>query len=129
MRRRLVPWLPAATWAAVLFLVSSRATLGVDLGGGQDKIAHFFAYLVLGLLLTRATTQLSLPLFLAIGAGFFYGFLDELHQSMVPGRSAEFADWLADALGTIVGALLYLAFRRFRTHNDVTPATAESTST
>src|SRR5690606_26555225 len=48
---RVVPWIPAAVWAAVLFLASSQVTLGVTLSGGQDKIAHFAAYLVLGFLL------------------------------------------------------------------------------
>ena len=111
---RVVPWIPAAVWAAVLFFASSQETLPVSLAGNQDKIAHFCAYLVLGFLLTRATAQLRLPVWLAVAAGFFYGFLDELHQSMVPGRSAGFDDWIADALGTLVGALLYLGIWIYR---------------
>jgi VanZ family protein len=39
------------------------------------------------------------------------GILDEWHQSWVPERSGnDVGDWLADATGTVVGAL---TFRRF----------------
>ncbi|HUE97152.1 MAG TPA: VanZ family protein [Longimicrobiaceae bacterium] len=126
---RVVPWIPAAVWAAVLFVASSQATLGVNLSGGRDKLAHFGAYLILGFLLTRATAQLRLPVFLAIGAGILYGFLDELHQSTVPGRSAEVADWVADALGTIVGAILYLVVWRLRAGSEPTPEPAKCRTT
>ena len=126
---RVVPWVPAAGWAAVLFLGSSRATLGVQLSGNQDKIAHFCAYLVLGLLLTRATAMLSIPAGVAVLVGWLYGVTDELHQSFVPGRSAELGDWVADALGVVVGVLLFLAFWRIRAGADVSHAPAERTTT
>ena len=35
----------------------------------------------------------------------FYGFLDELHQSFIPGRSNEFLDWLADLVGAGLGVI------------------------
>ena len=31
--------------------------------------------------------------------------LDEIHQSFIPGRSAEFLDWIADALGAAAGCI------------------------
>ena len=57
MKFRLVPWVPAAIWAAVLFFASSQSELRVDLVDGRDKIAHFFAYLVLGVLLAALAAQ------------------------------------------------------------------------
>lgn len=40
-----------------------------------------------------------------------YGASDEWHQSFVPGRLADAADWLADTLGAMLALLL---IRRFR---------------
>jgi VanZ family protein len=112
VRRWLVAWGPAATWAAVLFFLSSRSTLPVDLSSGLDKVAHFLAYLVLGFLLTHAAVYLRLPLLAAVALGWFYGALDEYHQSFVPGRDASFGDWVADAAGTVVGVVLFLLVSR-----------------
>lgn len=114
MRRRWLAWAPAAAWAAVLFYLSSRPSLGVDLSGGLDKVAHFGAYLVLGVLLARAASVVRLSIFVAILIGALYGAIDEFHQSFVPGRTAEFADWLADAAGTIAGVVLYRLWWRRR---------------
>ena len=123
-------WVPAAAWAAVLFLVSSRQTLGVDLDGGLDKLAHFGAYLVLGALLAFGANRQGIRPLAAVGLGMLYGVLDELHQSLVPGRSPELGDWLADALGTLAGVALFLLVRRLRggLGNEIAAASAESTS-
>jgi hypothetical protein len=124
-------WVPAAVWAAVLFLVSSRPTLGVDLGGGLDKLAHFGAYLVLGVLLAYGASRQAAPTIVAVVLGLLYGALDEFHQSLVPGRAPELADWAADALGTLAGVALFLYFRRLRDHpaGELAARSAESTST
>lgn len=108
-------WGPAAAWAAFLFFMSARTSLPVDLSRGLDKVAHFGAYLVLGFLLAQGTTYLRLPGWIAIALGLFYGFLDEFHQSRVPGRHADLADWYADATGTLVGVLLFIFVWRSRT--------------
>jgi VanZ family protein len=109
---RLLAWVPAATWAAFLFFLSSRDTLPVDLSGGLDKVAHFAAYLVLGFLLAFGASRTGLSLALAVFLGFAYGVFDELHQSTVPGRHADAGDWIADAAGTLAGVLLFVLFPR-----------------
>lgn len=95
--------------------MSARTSLPVDLSRGLDKVAHFSAYLVLGFLLAQGTSYLRLPGWIAIALGLFYGFLDEVHQSRVPGRHADLADWFADATGTLVGVLLFIFVWRSRT--------------
>jgi hypothetical protein len=40
-----------------------------------------------------------------------YGIFDECHQAFVPGRSASFADWLADGIGAGVALLLLHLWR------------------
>lgn len=68
-----------------------------------DKGAHFLEYSGLGLLARGAFG--SWPAALMLGA--IYGITDEIHQSFVPGRDANGADWLADVLGTAAGALIF----------------------
>lgn len=41
------------------------------------------------------------------------GAADELHQLYQPGRSAGLDDWLADALGAVVGAMAWARFVRW----------------
>lgn len=130
MNRWLAAWGPAAAWAAFLFFMSSRSTLPVGLGSGLDKVAHFGAYFVLGFLLAHATTRLQRAPQVAIMLGLVYGFLDEFHQSFVPGRDASVGDWVADALGTVLGVLLFLFVRRTRgpTREQVTGTSAKRAS-
>lgn len=130
MRHGWIGWVPAAAWAAVLFLVSSRESLGVNLGGGLDKLAHFGAYLVLGALLTFGARRQGVSPWLAVGLGIMYGALDELHQGFVPGRSLELGDWIADSLGTLAGVGIFLFVRRQRDglSGGTAAGSAESTS-
>ena len=88
---------------------------------GWDKSNHLLAFAVLALLADRlvmawgrgARVRLA-----AWGLVLAYGGLIELLQSQIPGRSAEWADLGADAMGVAVGVvvsgLATLAARRWR---------------
>ena len=93
---------------AAIFYVSglSNAPLPEQV---SDKTGHLVAYAGLALLCVRAVGG-GLPrrvvlraaaLALAIAAA--YGIFDELHQSFVPGRSADIRDWFADVSGALIG--------------------------
>ena len=77
----------------------------------SDKVAHFVAYAVGAVLLTLAlrwNTAWSWPriVWFTIAAISFYGVTDEWHQLYTPHRSGgDLADWTADALGAIAGAV------------------------
>ena len=79
-------------------------------------------YSLLGILVSRAVGQTSpkasVPLVFAITLYFvfFYAITDEFHQSFVPGRSADIHDMMADAVGSAIGAILYLALRKNNTN-------------
>jgi len=105
-------WAPAVAWAALIFLLSARSTTAVPLEHGLDKFAHFGAYAVLGAALGRARLHHRWPLAVPLALGLLYALSDELHQAFVPGRTAEAADWVADALGTLAGLLLFHRWRR-----------------
>ncbi len=98
-----------------------------DLNHFIRKNAHFFAYLVLGLLTsnslflswrqagpkTRLANWSKLRLWLL--SWFFclaYAVTDELHQYFVPGRGCQLRDILIDASGAAGGILLYLVLHR-----------------
>ena len=108
-------WLWPLAIAALIFFASSQSNLaGPDIEG-SDKVVHFSVYGLLATLVVRLG-RTRLAAWLAILAVSLYGASDEWHQSFTPGRSVEFADWLADTLGGAVAVLLYTrwgAYRRF----------------
>ncbi len=118
MTRFLIAWGPAASWAAVLFLLSE---LPPDAGGGpfpiNDKVLHLAAYLVLGGALAWGGWRAGRPkAWLLWLLGLSYGVLDEWHQAFVPGRDPSFGDVIADGVGVMVGVLLFrLVLRSPRT--------------
>ena len=112
--KRLLPWLPAAAWAAVIFGLSSRPTLPGPELPGVDKVAHFGAYALLAWLLAFAAGRSRLPIALAVVLGLLYGATDEIHQSFVPGRSPDVLDWFADAAGVAAATFAYVRRRARR---------------
>lgn len=109
--RRLAAWLPAATWAACIFFLSSRPKLPGPEIANFDKAAHFGAYAVLGWLLAFAAERSRVRLAVAVGLGLLYGAGDEIHQMYVPGRSPDVMDWVADAAGVAAATWLYTRWR------------------
>jgi VanZ family protein len=68
---------------------------------GADKVVHVFMYGVLGWLAASAgaTSRRPVPV-VALWFGIaLFAAADEWHQRWIPGRSADWADWVADALG------------------------------
>lgn len=76
------------------------------------KNAHFFAYLVLGLLVINALKRSGFYgyrcIFLALGICVLYAISDEVHQLFVPGRGGQVSDVLIDSAGASVGIGIYM---------------------
>ena len=66
-----------------------------------DKLAHLVWYAILAGLLLQGLGRRAWPWVLA-GTLLLAGW-DEWHQFALPGRSPGVYDWLADALGVMVG--------------------------
>lgn len=101
-------WLPALTWMALIFAFSSQPnssqTTGQIFGEFNyfvRKVAHFSEYAILYLLVVRAWTRPVASSALCV----LYAMTDELHQVLVPGRTATIGDVVIDALG-VAGAML-----------------------
>jgi len=79
----------------------------------SDKINHFGAYGLLSVFLystlyfqNKFSILKKYPALFTVLIASVYGALDEIHQMYVPGRSAEFLDWIADFTGSIVAVLI-----------------------
>lgn len=90
------------------------------------KNAHFFIYLVLGVLVKVALMNSGITGFKAIGIGLVicvgYAFSDEIHQLIVPGRGGQLSDVVIDSCGAGLGMMLQILFVKLllkRNHNKV----------
>lgn len=76
------------------------------------KNAHFFVYLVLGMLVINALRRSGVKGGRSIALAFFvcvlYAISDEVHQLFIPGRSGEVTDVIIDSAGSSVGIVVYL---------------------
>lgn len=103
-------------WLLVIFIESSLPGDPLKLPPFPhfDKLIHFTAYAILGLLLAVSLHRewkfgLGVKLFwVSLALGSFYGVTDEFHQSFVLFRSCDVLDWLADTAGTAFGAWGYV---------------------
>lgn len=117
--RRVLYWMAALAWAAVIFTISSVP--GSSLPPGRyGVVGHLGGYTVLGLLLfvaLRVDWRRSAAAAIAVLLASVYGATDELHQAFVPGRTPSVFDWFIDTVGALAGvswalAVEYLLGRR-----------------
>ena len=101
-------WGPAVFVMAVIFFVSGLSSPPTP-SAVPDVGLHAGAYAVLGASFLRglagARWNEVTPrnVFWAIVLAVGYGVTDEWHQSFVPGRTPEFRDLVADAVGSVFG--------------------------
>lgn len=99
-----------AAYMLALFTASSGPGVELPPGRNWDKVLHAGAFGVLALLSAWALMRGRLraatwPVLLAACLiTILYGASDELHQSFVPGRTADVSDLLADAVGAVAAA-------------------------
>ena len=115
-------WFVFLSYCVFLYLVY---TLPADqippaVGRANDKVLHFFNFLLLALLAFQALAHSSLALLnlkaemLSAGFSLFYGAFLEGAQHSVPGREMSFLDWLADAVGVLAAVATFRTSGFFR---------------
>lgn len=111
--KKTLVYFPLLVYWIILFIATSIPAQSVPSFGVGDKLEHFSAYCILAGLLHLALSIQDKSLFskryaalLTVAIIMIYGVLDELHQMLIPGRSAEFLDWAADGIGAICGVLI-----------------------
>lgn len=104
--------LKTAFWgAAAAVLLLSLAPASPELPStGWDKSNHLFGFLTLAVLGLPAYPSRRLQVVIGL---LLFGGLIELLQSLTSYRLAEWADWLADALGVALGYGLHRLRCRF----------------
>jgi len=110
-------FIPAIFWAILIWSLSTTSNLPHIPWNflSPDKIGHLVFYAILTLLLIggfvhslswkQKGTKLWI-LFCMILAGT-YGISLEFVQATIPGRSFDYADMLANFIGTLLGAFIY----------------------
>lgn len=105
---RLRLWGPVAAYLAVIFYLSSLPDPSLP-AGTTDKSWHAVGYMGLAMLICRALAgglgRLVTPrvAVIAMAVAIGYGVSDELHQALVPGRSPDVNDLVADTIGACAG--------------------------
>lgn len=138
-------WLAVLLWMVLIFYLSAQpAAQSNDLSKGITEVivetvgrvapsdsfdisrlnhlirknAHFFAYLVLGILVMNAMRRSGIDglkgMFLSLGICVLYAISDEVHQLFVPGRSGQVKDVFIDSAGAVVGIGIYLTLNRIK---------------
>ncbi len=107
MSKKILYWLPAILYMALIFYLSGRpapeAAKEIPIFF-EIKLVHLFEYGILSLLihfgLAKTTKQpLFSRFFWSILLTVLYGLTDEIHQLFVETRTASFFDLIADFLG------------------------------
>jgi len=100
-------------WMGVIYALSSIS--GSSVPGRFSTAAHFVVYAVLGALYLWALPRRERvwpTAFAAVALASLYGITDEFHQSFVPGRMPDPADWLVDTAGALTAVLIIVGLRR-----------------
>ncbi len=144
---KIVTWVLAIAWMFIIFTMSSQVrevSLGLSTSISQRivyvvekispvkgmnlnissidhllrKFAHFFSYLLLGILVIRVlivSKIRSMNLYaLSLIICIVYAISDEFHQGFVPGRGPQIFDVMIDSTGSFIGLLLYRILIEFK---------------
>lgn len=106
-------WLWALALAALIVVASGRGAVAGPQIIGIDKVTHFLVFGLLATLVVRNGFP-NARAWIAIVMVSVFGATDEWHQSFTPGRSVEFADWVADTLGAAVAVAAYCRWPAYR---------------
>lgn len=105
-------WLPVFVMAGITMLSGSA---GVQTGPiqfvGMDKVGHVVVFGMLAISVTRCwdvKRHPNLAFWTGVLVAVGFGLGDELHQLTNPYRYFEWADWVADIVGGLLGAAAYV---------------------
>ena len=109
-----VNWLPLIIYCLAIYIQSDfPSPERIPSFQFSDKVLHFLAYAVMGVLFYRAYQTLRIKdnlrmlMLLSVVSASLYGIGDEIHQHFVPFRDADILDAIANTLGALCGVYLY----------------------
>jgi len=107
-------FVPVVLWMGVIFYFSSIPGNNIPtIFPHADIVAHLVVFAILGFLFSRAVRKnfpisLTKVVVFTLILGILYGCLDEFHQSFVPNRNPSCFDVLTDAIGSLIGSLIFI---------------------
>lgn len=111
-------WLWVGALTATIAWASGHTRIAAPSGiVGFDKFVHFCVFGLLATLVLRCDAvwrRERARVWIAIAVVSVFGLTDEWHQSFTPGRSVEWADWIADTSGATVGVFAYRGWAFYR---------------
>ena len=141
-RRKIISWLAVILWLILIFILSAQPvhkSNGLSKGIAEKiikniekispdkdislgrfnhylrKTAHFFAYMILGILVINVLKLIGVGgkkrIALALLICIIYAITDEFHQLFVPGRGAQVKDVIIDSIGALVGIGIWESIR------------------
>ncbi len=121
--KRVVDWLPrranlvlAVIYTAAVFVGSViKLPREIDLGEGRDKLLHLGAYLGMTILWSFTTRR---PFRSAVCCALFGGLI-ELIQALIPYRSCEWGDFIANSIGAAVGGVFAVGLGALRRYPEI----------
>jgi len=106
-------WLWALAVAATVFIASGQTHVAGPDVVNFDKVVHALVFGLIATLVGRSFRRRR-SVWMAILLTSAYGMADEIRQSFTPGRSVEFADWVADTTGACLAVTLYQLWGWYR---------------
>jgi VanZ family protein len=108
---------PLWGYTLAVFVACSVPIALPRLGGlWTDKSDHFAAFLIFEILVVRALRSGAQSWLgrhsVAIAISALFGALLEAWQGLLPWRSMELLDWVADVLGALLGAVIHYVVLR-----------------
>lgn len=121
MRRVLLYWAPLIAYMALVFSLSANPMPeGLPDYWQIDKLYHFSAYFVMGLLWARAISsgragRLGMGVIVASALiTVTFGSLVEVYQSLLPYRTGDIVDAVANGAGGFSGVFIYGRLKRLK---------------
>ena len=105
-------WFWPLILAFTIFHASGQGAVAAPDIVSIDKIGHFGVFGLLATLIAR--TQARSRWWLGVVLASLYGVCDEFRQSFTPGRSVEYADWVADTSGAAFAVFVYAKWGFYR---------------
>ena len=111
-------WALLAAYLGGVYWLSAQQDIRLPGPDVIDKLLHAVGYFGLCVVARGAFgtvfARRSVSILVAVVVTLLYAATDEWHQSMVPTRSPDLYDWIADATGGVVAAILLFAVDRRR---------------
>ena len=107
-------WLPLVLYCLLIYIQSDYPSPEkLPSFDFSDKVLHFVAYAILGVLFFRAYQTLRIKnnmrmlILLSVVSASLYGLSDEIHQYFNPYRDGDIIDVIADIFGAAASVYLY----------------------